>query len=97
MKKRKLIIISTLIIILIVLSAIFYIITSKKSNITNNNNELTNNGYTQLDKNEIQYQENTTIEDLKEQTGITRKQWHIWNTKRIWWKKSFNSKSRCEI
>lgn len=71
MKKRKLIVISALIIALIILSFVFYIIMSKKNNSTNNNVEFE---YTQLDKNEIQYQENTTIEDLKKQTSITRKQ-----------------------
>lgn len=72
MKKNKkiLIIIGILIILLIILGIVIYIITSNKSN-EEHNNEIINNEYSQLDKNEIQYQENITIEELKEQTSIT--------------------------
>ena len=74
MKKRKTIIISILLIILIIILAAFYATNSIRKNINKTNTEIVNNEYTQLDKNEIQYQENTTIEELKEQASITRKQ-----------------------
>ena len=72
MKKNKkiLIITSILIVLLIILSIIFYKIKSNKSD-EEYSNETINNEYTEVNKNELQYQENITIEDLKEQTSIT--------------------------
>lgn len=72
MKKNKkiLITICILAIFLIVLGTIVFIFNSKKDD-KNYANEIINNIYTELDKNDIQYQENVTIEDLKNQTSIT--------------------------
>lgn len=72
MKKNKkiLITICILAIFLIVLGTIVFIFNSKKDD-ENYANEIINNIYTELDKNDIQYQENVTIEDLKNQTSIT--------------------------
>lgn len=72
MKKNKkiLIIIGVLIILIIILGIMFYVINSKKNN-ESYNNEIINNVYTELDKNEMQYQENVTIGDLKEKTSVT--------------------------
>ena len=71
MKKSQkvLIIISILIILLIILGIMFHVINLKKNN-EKYNNEIINNMYIELDKNDIQYQENVTIEELKEQTSI---------------------------
>ena len=71
MKKsqKMLIIISILIILLIILGIMFHVINLKKNN-EKYNNEIINNMYIELDKNDIQYQENVTIEELKEQTSI---------------------------
>lgn len=68
MKKKILIIISVLIILIIV--GLLFIGSLNKQFEVYNNIE-TNNIYTELDKNEVQYQENTTVEDLKKQTSIT--------------------------
>lgn len=68
MKKKILIIISVLI-ILIIVGLIFIGSLNKQFEVYNNIE--TNNIYTELDKNEVQYQENTTVEDLKKQTSIT--------------------------
>ena len=65
MKKKILIIISVLIILIIV--GLLFIGSLNKQFEVYNNIE-TNNIYTELDKNEVQYQENTTVEDLKKQT-----------------------------
>ena len=71
-KNRKiLIIIIILIILLIILGIVFYSIINSKKTSEEHHNEIINNVYTELDKNEIQYQENVTIEDLKEQTSVT--------------------------
>lgn len=65
--KKILIIIGVLLIILII---IFYMLKVNKTN-KHYDNKVINNIYTNIDKNDIQYQENVTIEDLKEQTSIT--------------------------
>lgn len=68
--KKILIIIVILIILLIVLGIVAYSIINSKKTSKENNNEIVNNIYTELDKNDIQYQENITVEDLKKQTSM---------------------------
>lgn len=73
MKNKKIFIVVTLIIIVLLMIIVLNKTTNQKDNANTNVNmvEFINNTYTQTDKNEIEYQENATVEDLKAQTGIT--------------------------
>lgn len=68
--KKILIIIVVLVILLIVLGIVVYNTINSKKKTENHNNEIINNVYTEIDKNDIQYQENVTVEDLKKQTSM---------------------------
>lgn len=80
MKKNKkilTIVVLAIIVILILTTIVLKKSTTKEKNIKpdidmeSNIVEYVNNIYTETDKNEIEYQENATVEDLKTQTGIT--------------------------
>ncbi len=71
MKKNKVIIVSIIIIAIIIIVSIIFFITNKKDYKENNLEENWENPYTEIDKNAIEYQENATIDELKEQTGLT--------------------------
>lgn len=69
--KKMLIVIGVLIVLVIVLFIMFYMSNFSKNNEENSNNIIIDNIYTELDKNEIQYQDNTSIEELKEQSSMS--------------------------
>lgn len=77
MKNNKKILITILITLIIAILILILIILNKNTdteNILNQNTdtlEVVNNIYTEIDKNEIEYQKNVTIEELKEQTSVT--------------------------
>lgn len=75
MKKNKIIIFT--IITLIILTIVVYIVSNKKANKedkeNNSNTEIINDIYTQVDKNQVSYQENANINELKEDSGKTRR------------------------
>jgi len=72
-KEKKKIIIGVVIAIIIVIAVAVVIIlnigTNSKSE--NEQNEDWENPYTEIDKNEIQYQEDASIDELKNETGLT--------------------------
>ncbi len=70
-KKNKVMIIGIIIITIIVIAIIIFFIANRKDNKEDNLEENWENPYTEIDKNEIEYQENTTIDELKEETGLT--------------------------
>ncbi len=69
-RKNKVIIGIIIISIVIILSIIFFIV-DRKDKKENSLEENWENPYTEIDKNEIEYQENATIDELKEETGLT--------------------------
>lgn len=75
MKKNKIIIFT--IVILIILTIVVCIVINKKAKKENNENssntEIINDIYTQVDKNQVSYQENANINELKEDSGKTRR------------------------
>lgn len=72
MKNKKIFCIIFIVIILIVLSIlIIFKIKSKDDQQEENNKDLNENPYTTIDKNDIAYNENTGVNELKEETGAT--------------------------
>lgn len=69
MKVNKKIIIPIVVIILIILIIIFVFIQNQKE--LNDNNEMKNNIFSEVDKNQIAYQENVTVDEIKNETGAT--------------------------
>ena len=47
--------------------------TKKENNENSSNTEIINDIYTQVDKNQVSYQENANINELKEDSGKTRR------------------------
>lgn len=70
MKKNKVIIISIIVIITVLVLFLIIKKNNKNSNgIYGNNTIIINNIYTEIDKNQIEYSENTNVEELKQETG----------------------------
>lgn len=70
MKKNKVIIISIIVIIIVLIPFLIIKKNNKNSNeIYGNNTIIINNIYTEIDKNQIEYSENTNVEELKQETG----------------------------
>lgn len=67
MKKRTII---ALLVIIIVISFIVIIFINNKPDIKYITNEEWVNDYSSVDKNEVQYDSNTTIEEIKDRTGV---------------------------
>lgn len=69
MKVNKKILIPIIVIILIIVIIIFAFIKNQKKR--NDNNEIKNNIFSEVDKNQVAYQENVTVDEIKNETGAT--------------------------
>lgn len=69
--KMVLVIVGCLIFLFFVLGVLFFMKTPVKDGEGFRNNIVIDNVYTELDKNEIQYQDDTSVGDLKEQTSMS--------------------------
>lgn len=77
-KNKKIILVTILVILTIVIILAVKSLNKRKEkksdtdiDMDTNTIEYINDIYTEINKNEIEYQENTTVEDLKAQTGVT--------------------------
>ena len=72
-KEKKKIVLGVVIAIIILIIVAFVVIlsTNARNKTENEQNENWENPYTEIDKNEIQYQESASIDELKNETGLT--------------------------